>query len=104
MIGMATKWTPDGQKLIADEWQGMAAAGFASGLDAAVNWGDGKAYFFKGNKYLRYDIAGDKVDAGWPKLIADEWQGMAAAGFASGLDAAVTGEMVRLTFSKAISI
>ena len=76
-------------KLIADEWQGMAAVGFASGLDAAVNWGNGKAYFFKGGKYLRYDIAGDKVDAGWPKLIADEWQGMAAAGFASGLDAVV---------------
>jgi Hemopexin len=63
--------------------------GFRQRSRRGRNWGDGKAYFFKGNKYLRYDIAGDKVDAGWPKLIADEWGGMATAGFGAGLEAAI---------------
>ena len=31
-----------------------------------MNWGNGKVYFFKGDEYSRYDIAADKVDAGFP--------------------------------------
>src|SRR4030095_11508000 len=45
---------------------------FGEGIDAAVNWGDGKAYFFKGDKYVRWDIAQDKLD--FEALIADEWK------------------------------
>ena len=41
------------------------------------------AYFFKGNQYLRYDIAADKVDAGYPKPIAGNWPGF----WPGGLDA-----------------
>ena len=60
---------------------------FANGIDAAVNWGvvNGKprAYFFKGNQYIRYTI-GDGVDSGYPKPLAN-WGSF----FTNGIDAAV---------------
>jgi hypothetical protein len=74
---------------IGDQWAGLAAAGFAEGIDAAVNWGNGKVYFFKGDQYVRYDIAADQTDDGFPVHISDGWAGFAAAGFDSGLDTAV---------------
>ncbi|MFF2128716.1 Ig-like domain repeat protein, partial [Streptomyces olivochromogenes] len=37
---------------------------FQSNLDAVVNWGDGHAYFFKADRYLRYNIDGNAVDVG----------------------------------------
>jgi hypothetical protein len=74
---------------IAGQWPGFAEAGFADGVDAAVNWGNGKAYVFRGSRYLRYDIALDKVDDGFPLPIALHWPGFAAAGFGDGIDAAV---------------
>lgn len=52
-------------------------------IDAAVNWGNGKIYFFRGNEYLRYDITFDRVDPGYPKLIAGNWNGV----WTSDLDA-----------------
>lgn len=46
-------------------------------IDAAVNWGNGKAYFFKGNQYVRYDIGSDKADPGYPKPInSNNWPGL----------------------------
>jgi len=42
-----------------------------------VNWGNGKAYFFKGSQYIRYDIATDKADPGYPKTIDNStWPGI----------------------------
>jgi hypothetical protein len=73
---------------IASRWPGFKEAGFLN-VDAAVNWGNGKVYFFRGNQYLRYDIAADRVDSGYPLLIADQWPGFKEAGFASNVDAAV---------------
>ena len=70
---------------IGTEWNGLTPAGFASGLDAAVNWGNGKAYFFKGGQYLRYDITTDTADAGYPAPMAGAWPGLAEAGFGTGL-------------------
>ncbi|MFH9660193.1 hemopexin repeat-containing protein [Streptomyces sp. NPDC017248] len=78
---------PDYPKRIADTWTGMAAAGFGTGLDAAVNWGNGKVFFFKDGNYVRYDIAGDRVDDGYPLPIAGQWPGLAEAGFGSGIRA-----------------
>lgn len=75
--------------LIGDQWAGFSAAGFDGGVDAAVHWGNGKAYFFKGNRYLRYDIAADRVDDGFPQSVADGWSGFHDAGFDSGVNAAV---------------
>jgi hypothetical protein len=74
---------------IAGAWPGLAEAGFGSGIDAVANWGDGKAYFFKDSQYVRYDMASDRVDDGYPTAIAGAWPGLAEAGFASGLDAVV---------------
>src|SRR5438093_1313996 len=50
----------------ADQWPGMGAAGFGDNLDAAINWGNGHAFFFKGDSYVRYNIADNKVDDGYP--------------------------------------
>lgn len=87
---------------IAKEWNGFSdarAAGgktFADGIDAAVDWGDGKVYFFRGDAYLRYDKIDDQVDHGWPKKIGrdhvtgkENWPGMHGAAFATGVRAAV---------------
>jgi hypothetical protein len=74
---------------IAEAWGGFAEAGFADGLDAAVNWGNGKAYFFRGDSYIQYDIAGDQVDDGHPQPIAGNWPGFDEAGFGDGVDAAI---------------
>ena len=60
---------------IAGNWPGMPDE-FASGIDEAVVWNDGTAYFFKGSQYVRYDIAADRVEAGYPKPVADNWPGV----------------------------
>ncbi len=54
-------------------------------IDAALEWGDGKVYLFKGDKYVRYDIKNDKVDSGYPKLIEETWPGL----WTGGIDAAI---------------
>ncbi len=62
-------------------WPGL----WKSGIDAAINWGNGKAYFFKGNEYIRYDIKADRSDPGYPKKITQSrWPGL----WKSGTDAA----------------
>jgi type 1 glutamine amidotransferase len=67
-----------------ETWPGLP---WRDGIDAAVNWGNGKAYFFKGNQYVRYDIATDRTDAGYPKFINNEtWPGLP---WTFGIDAAV---------------
>jgi uncharacterized protein involved in tellurium resistance len=45
-------------------------------IDAALNTGDGKAYFFIGDKVVRYDITSDKTDKGYPIPIEVEWAGL----------------------------
>src|ERR1043166_2757166 len=75
---------PGFPKPIAGNWRGFPPS-CDSGVDAAVSWGDGKAYFFRGGEYLRYDIAGDRVDPGFPKPIAGNWHGF-PAGWGSGID------------------
>jgi hemopexin/astacin (peptidase family M12A) len=48
-------------------------ASWTDGIDAGLDWGNGKAFFFRGSQYVRYDIAADKVDAGYPAPIAGNW-------------------------------
>jgi hypothetical protein len=38
-------------------------------IDAVVKWNDKKAYFFKNSQYIRYDIAADEADSGYPEDI-----------------------------------
>jgi Hemopexin len=70
----------DWPKKIAGNWPGV----WADGVDAAVNWGNGKIYFFKGSEYVRYDIALDAVDPGYPTAIT-AWPGL----WPDGVDGAV---------------
>lgn len=56
-------------------WPGFPSS-FAAGVDDAVVWNNGKAYFFKGSEYIRYDIAADKTDPGYPQPIAGNWRGL----------------------------
>jgi hypothetical protein len=44
-----------------------------------------KAYFFYGDRYVRYDVAADGVEAGYPKPIAGNWN----SAFDRDIDAAV---------------
>jgi hypothetical protein len=81
---------PNYPKPIAGNWPGMSDIGFDSDIGAAVNWGNGKVYFFKGDQYARYDLPSDKVDPGYPKPITGNWPGVAGTGFEAGLDAAIT--------------
>jgi hypothetical protein len=53
-------------------------------LDAVVDWGNGKAYFFKGSRYVRFDMKAMRVDPDYPKNIS-EWRGMP---WTDGIDAA----------------
>jgi len=64
------------QKITNKTWPGMGK--YATLITAAVNWGDGKAYFFLGDgRYIRYDIAADRADPGYPKKINGEnWPGL----------------------------
>ena len=78
---------------IAANWHSLPA-GFSGAFDAALNGGgpfSGKCYFFKGDKYIRYDWATDKGDAGYPKNIAANWHNL-PAGFTGNFDAAVNGQ------------
>ena len=43
-------------------------------LDAAFTWGgNGKTYFFKGDKYWRYNEQMKRIDPGYPKNISEGW-------------------------------
>ena len=56
-----------------------AETGGSAGADAAVVWPNGKAYFFQGLFYSRYDIKADRVDAGYPRPILNNWPGIPIA-------------------------
>ncbi len=66
---------------------------FVNGVEAAFNGKfsrEGKAYFFKGNRYIRYRWTDNGVDQGYPKTI-NNMIGMPPE-FASRVDAAVDGD------------
>jgi hypothetical protein len=78
---------------IVDGWHGLPA-GFTDNLDAALNGQGpfaGKAYFFKGDQYVRYDWATDRTDPGYPKSFPGLWPGL-PAGFTSNVQAALNGQ------------
>jgi len=84
---------PGYPRSIAANWPGLPA-GFTSGFDAAVGGQGpfaGKAYFFKGNQYIRYDWAADRTDPGYPKSFPLMWPGLAPA-FTTNIQAALNGQ------------
>ncbi len=50
-----------------------------------VVWSNGKAYFFHGARYVRYDLAAGHVDRAFPQPIAAFWRGI----WPTSIDAAV---------------
>jgi len=59
-------------------WPGLLALG---PIDAAVNAGNGKIYFFGGGNYLRFDIANWRTDSGYPRPVNETtWPGLPALG------------------------
>lgn len=61
------------------QWTGVPA-----NVDAAINHPNGKDYFFKGDRYWRYDHSIHQVDKANAKIGEDGW-----AGVPSNLDAAI---------------
>ncbi len=57
-------------------WPGLAP--YAARISSAINWLNGKAYFFLDDgRYLRYDIRNDAVDSGYPKNVDEgTWPGL----------------------------
>jgi peptidyl-Lys metalloendopeptidase len=78
---------------VTDFWRNMPS-GFAGSFDAALNGGGpfaGKCYFFKGDKYIRYDWSSDRADSGYPRSIDANWHNL-PAGFKSNFGAAINGK------------
>lgn len=79
-------------KRIEDNWYNLPS-GFKSDFDCAINGKGaftGKCYFFKGDSYIRYDWSSDKMDSGYPKTIADNWNNL-PNGFRGSFDAMING-------------
>jgi hypothetical protein len=77
---------------IAAHWRGLPAE-FTQDFDSAVAGrgpATGKAFFFKGSQYLRYDFTTDRADPGYPQPIASAWNGLPAS-FTSDIDATMNG-------------
>ena len=55
----ANRVDPGYPKPIQGLWAGLPAS-FAAGVNAAVVWNNGKAYFFKGSEYISHDIAAEE--------------------------------------------
>lgn len=72
--GGNNKMDPGYPKLIRDAWSGFPNS-FQNGIDAGFAWPDGKIYFFKGDEYIRYESATNRMDSGYPKRIRDAWCG-----------------------------
>ncbi|NNF08358.1 MAG: hypothetical protein HKN21_16475, partial [Candidatus Eisenbacteria bacterium] len=58
-----------------------------SGLDAAVNWGGGVAFLFRGSEYIKYNLQEDRPYPNFPKPIQDDWAFPET--WEKGIDAAV---------------
>ena len=66
-------------------WSGFPA--HWTGVDAAVVWPNGRAYFFRGGEYLAFDVEQDEVMPGYPQPIHGNWRGFPAHW--PGVDSAV---------------
>jgi hypothetical protein len=67
---------------------GRPVSSGATTIDAGMVLPNGKAYFFRGSEYVRYDVAAGQVDPGYPLPIAGNWSGFPAQ-FTAGIDAVV---------------
>lgn len=49
-------------------------------VSAAVNWPNGKSYFFQNDRYYRFDTATQRIDPDYPQLTKDAWPGLWTTG------------------------
>jgi hypothetical protein len=69
-------------KKIADHWPGLWKDHIDAGFVVPESWNErlgfssSKAYFFKDNEYIRYDISQDRADPKYPKKIPKFWSGL----------------------------
>ncbi|MBL1093937.1 MULTISPECIES: hemopexin repeat-containing protein [Streptomyces] len=75
---------PNPPFVLAGNWSGLPAE-WESGIDTALNLGNGKIYLFKGDSYVRYDITADRVDPDYPLLIDGHWPGLFVRDLAAAL-------------------
>lgn len=62
---------------IAGAFPALAGSGFENGVDTAFDWPGGHhVYFFRGDDYVKLDVAAGTVLAGYPKAIAGNWPGL----------------------------
>jgi hypothetical protein len=61
-------------ELISKRWAGLTF----DRIDAAIYWGNGKIYFFRGDQHIRYDMVTYRADPGYPKFIigtyVEDWK------------------------------
>ena len=60
---------------ILHSWPGLGEV-FPNGIDTVLVVKSSTAYFFKGGKYVRYDIASDKVSSNGSHDIGGNWSGL----------------------------
>jgi hypothetical protein len=79
-LDIATARVDAGPLPIAKQWPGLPPA-WTTGLDVAVNWGNGKLIFIKGRESLAYDLATGQAGAPRPvgeilRGLPDAWSGV----------------------------
>jgi alkaline phosphatase D len=89
---------PGYPKSIRGYWKGLAEA-LPRGIDSAVVWPNGRAYFFSGNGYVAYALDPEGVIDGYPKYIALNW-GNWPSHWRDGIDAALVWDANRAYFFK----
>jgi hypothetical protein len=78
---------PGYPKPIAGAWPGVAER-LPNGIDSAVVWPNGRAYFFSGDSYVAYALDPEGAIDGYPQYIAQGWPGWPES-WADGIDAAL---------------
>jgi Hemopexin len=55
-------------------------------VTAGLMWDNGKAYFFEGDRYVRYDPVADRADSGYPRPIGGNWPGLWGDGITASVN------------------
>jgi len=80
---------------MAERWSDWPATWTGRRVDAAANWHNGKAYFFSGQECFSYDLEAKKMDAGYPRKIAEEFPGLP---FKDNLDRVIAADVHHVYF------
>lgn len=59
---------------------------FSGTINAAVDWGDGSAFLFRGESYVKVNSRTNEVEPGYPKKISQGWPGVSFRSLDAVLD------------------